>query len=152
MGGYYFFATVWAPRLLTTFKARHWLTTVAAAVVTPTAEVWPEIFLMFVQFGGLTLVVWSVGVAAPAPAALRAVDSPYRGVPLFIAPGAAPLGGWLSFRSLGVAPGAARLTRAVSLVLEGGSTPGAVGGRTWPPLRRGLQARLSASRLGAARV
>ena len=61
LGGYFFFATCWAPRIILTLRARHWLTrwSVLAGGLTPT-EAWPELFLMFLQFGGLLFFVSSL--------------------------------------------------------------------------------------------
>lgn len=86
--GYYFFATVWVPRLLCTLKARAWLTRVEAVAwpVTLTGgEQWPEIFLMFIQFGGLIWVISKVSlvttlVGLPKLTSLAIIPTGYLGV------------------------------------------------------------------------
>lgn len=68
--GYYFFATVWVPRLLLTYKARSWLTRVEATVwpvLLVGGEAWPEIFLMFVQFAGLVWILSKVTLNSSTP-------------------------------------------------------------------------------------
>lgn len=142
LGGYYFFSTVWVPRLLLTLKARHWVTMWAAPAVGVTSEVWPEIFLMFVQFGGLVLVVWTLGVSAPGTGALTLVHPPVRVAPSFTTPAAVAVAGWLTNRAGFFATRGAYLTRAVELVLTG-SAPTIQVGKTWPRLRPALVSGLS---------
>jgi len=48
---------VWVPRLLLTLKVRNWLTTVAGTLIVNSGEAWPEIFLMFLQFGTLVFLL-----------------------------------------------------------------------------------------------
>lgn len=66
IGGYYFFATYWAPRILLTLKARHWLTqfqVLPLGFLLP-GDTWPETFLMFVQFTGLVLLLSQLQVVS----------------------------------------------------------------------------------------
>lgn len=142
LGGYYFFSTVWVPRLLLTLKARNWLTTWGAFFLV-SSEVWPEIFLMFVQFGGLIWVVWSLGLpATPGDEGLLLVSS----VPTHVAgftPGGEPLVvKWIENRGGFFTPRGVHLTRVVELVLGGGAGPTRIG-KTWPTARSGLLSALS---------
>lgn len=146
LGGYYFFSTVWVPRLLLTLKARHWVTMWAGSAVGVASEVWPEIFLMFVQFGGLTLVVWTLGIPATGTGALTLVHPPTRGASPFVSSAAAAVAGWFTHRAGFFATRGAYLTRAVELVLTGAPTA-TQPGKTWPRLRPALVSGLS-GRLG----
>jgi len=140
LGGYYFFATVWVPRLLCTFKARAWLTTWGVTLVVP-AESWPEIFLIVVQFAGLALVVWSVGLPGGNSTGLTFRVPPTRGVTPFTPVGSTLVGTWLERRSSFLGTRAALLTRLAQLVLLGGASSATpmVGGKTWWTLREKLR-------------
>lgn len=68
LGGYFFFVTRWVPRLLLTYKARNWLTqfrVLPLGVLTPAGEGWPEIFLLFIQFGGLLFFISLLTLVTP---------------------------------------------------------------------------------------
>lgn len=71
LGGYFFFLTYWVPRLMLTLKARAWLTgfevrLLPLGALTPGTD-WPEIFLMFLQFGGLLYFVSTLTLVAHPP-------------------------------------------------------------------------------------
>ena len=135
--GYYFFSTVWVPRLLCTLKVRTWLTTYAAALVVP-SEVWPEIFLMLVQFGGLVLVVWSVGLPTGGSSGLTFTTPAVRPVGGFATPGATLLTQGVHCRGAFLTPRGATLAGVVGLVLGGTFVP--TGGvKTWLTLREKLR-------------
>jgi len=70
LGGYFFFATYWAPRIMLTFKARAWLTRFQVLPVgfLSSAEGWPEIFLMFIQFGGLLYFISTLSLVVASSA------------------------------------------------------------------------------------
>jgi len=70
LGGYFFFATYWAPRIMLTLKARAWLTGFRALPVgfLSPGEGWPEIFLMFIQFGGLLYFISTLSLVTTPPA------------------------------------------------------------------------------------
>jgi hypothetical protein len=127
---------VWVPRLLCTLKVRAWLTTYAAALVFP-SEVWPEIFLMLVQFGGLVLVVWSVGLPTSSTEKLYFTTPVARQVGGFSTPGEVLVTQWVSRRENFLTPRGATLAEVVHLVL--GATPVAAGGKTWFTLREKLR-------------
>jgi len=121
--GYYFFATVWVPRLLLTFKVRSWLTRVEAVawpVLLTGTEAWPEIFLMFVQFAGLVWILSKLTLANPVPklSTLTVWAPPTVGYPTV---GGAPVENffhlWHTHRqTLFFAPAAAALTTTVTAV------------------------------------
>jgi len=138
LGGYYFFATVWVPRLVCTLKARAWLTTYAVALAVP-SEVWPEIFLMFVQFGGLVLVVWSLGLPAGETSALKFNTPAVREVAGFTSRGEALLFLWSHRRGEFLTPRGVALTGLVNLVLGGAMGASTPVGKTWPTLREKLR-------------
>lgn len=69
--GYTAFVAVWVPRVLTTLKARAFLTRYALVGLVE-VNAWPEIVLLFAQFGGL---VWLLS-------GLSLVGQPDRGLTL----------------------------------------------------------------------
>lgn len=74
--GYYFWITVWVPRLLLTLRARHWVTTYAVGLAVDSSRVWPETTLMFIQFVGLlSLIVWVTSLASEKIFLLYAIVS-----------------------------------------------------------------------------
>ena len=143
LGGYYTWATVWAPRVILTLRARHWVT--AAVVVTP-AEGWPEIFLAGIQFAGLVWVITRV-VTPPGVAPLGAPVRLAPVVPTLVAPAAGVLHLWSYHRGdLFFRPAAAELTRVVTTVL--GGHPGWIPTRVFPVLGGRLRGQLARVYLG----
>jgi hypothetical protein len=139
---------VWVPRLLATLKARAWLTTYAAALVVPAEAAWPEIFLMVVQFGGLVLVVWSLGLPTENNSLTFTAPTP-RVVPNFSTPAAEVVTRWTTQRESFFTPRGALLTGVVHLVL-GGSTSSSFSGKTWVTLREKLRPALLMSESGVS--
>jgi len=144
LGGYYFFSTVWVPRLLLTFKARHWVTAWSSSAVGVTSEVWPEIFLMFVQFGGLILVVWLLGVPT-GTTTLTFVHPSVRNHFSFGTYRESVVAEWLHGRINFFKPRGTRLTWVVELVLTSSVSTAVHGFKTWPRLRPALVSGLTTS-------
>lgn len=149
LGGYFFFATTWAPRIMLTLRARAWVLSGLAGVF-PSAG-WPELTLMFIQFGALLWFVSRLTLVSNPGVSLPGVMSvPSRpvtlGTPLeenFFLLWGVHREGYL-FR-----PAAAELTRVFGGVL-GGATFFAPG-RTIPQLTRRLRTRLSELPSGVSR-
>lgn len=133
--GYYFFSTYWVPRILLTLKARHWVTqfqVLPVGFLLPGGE-WPEIFLMFVQFGGLVLLVSQLGVAAPTET-LSPPEQPATPVVALTTPADTKVHLWRTIREyFGYRPRAVVLATLTANVLQGCTfyTPG---GKTFPTL------------------
>lgn len=136
---------MWVPRLLTTFKARAWLYTAGATLVVP-AEAWPEIFLMLVQFGGLVLVVWSLGLPTGGANSLTFTTPEVRKVSSFTTPGENFLSLWVARRGSFLASRGVTLAEVVGSSLGGVSTL-PVGLKTWFTLREKLRPALLMSEL-----
>lgn len=149
LGGYTFFVTRWVPRIMLTLRARAWLTQVeatgVAALAVDAGAAWPEIFLMFVQFGGLVWVLsrLSLGGETPGLVPLRYTPPPAL---TFANAGATPVENffllWGSARpGYLFAPAAAEVTAVVARVLAGFAffSPG----RQFPTLVGHLRQRLA---------
>ena len=94
---------------------------------------------MFVQFGGLVLVVWSLGLPTGETSALQFNTPAVREVSGFTSSGEALIFLWSHRRGEFLTPRGAALTGVVNLVLGGtlGSTSPV--GKTWPTLREKLR-------------
>lgn len=133
--GYYFFVTRWVPRVLLTLRARHWVTQVravgAAGLATP--EVWPEIFLVFVQFAGLVYFLSRLTLVVHPDEGLTPLRYTPPAEQTFARAGGAAVENFFFLwghhrRSFFFAPAAAGLSTAVDRALAGFSffTPGKV--------------------------
>lgn len=140
LGGYYFFSTVWVPRLICTLKARAWLTTWSATLVV-SSEAWPEIFLMVVQFGGLLFLVWSLGVPGSNTTRLTLTNPNSSSVAVFFPSGVSLTEVWSHERPFFLTPRGAQLTTLIKIVLTGGVSF-SFGGKMWFSLREKLRSAL----------
>lgn len=130
LGGYFFFVTHWVPRIMLTLKARAWLTRYAffpaggVLTFTPPAG-WPEIFLMFLQFGGLLFFLSGLTlVVHPPENKLQPLQWTPPGVPTLDLTGGLPVENffllWGSHREgFLFRPAAAKLTHLVDHLLGG---------------------------------
>ena len=142
LGGYYFFSTIWVPRLLLTLKVRNWLTTVAATpLVVNSSEGWPEIFLMFVQFGALIFLISRLSLVEASPT-LVWTNPPSRVAPFLITPADNKLALWKNHREdFFFRPRGVKLTFLFENHLLGFQTNNSLG-KTFPLLAQILQPQL----------
>lgn len=156
LGGYFFFVTQWVPRILLTLKARAWLTQFETRTTTTAVFLvgtdffpstgWPELFLMFIQFGGLLYFVSGLTlVVHPDDQGLQPLRYTPPATPTFDLVGGLPVENffllWGTYREEFLfRPGAVELTHLVDKVLGGFGffAPG----KQFPLLSQSLRTRL----------